>query len=370
MSKYYRFTSPVVGVTTLAIPLGALLAIPFQKASLFSRSRHHPQRTDSMTFEKRVTWSSHLARRAIFTMMLPFAALAYTLSSDGPPVPWILPILFAALVAFLASLAIAECNGLIMETFDTSDLQPSMTGRPRSKSEDTRKNKRTNYSSFPRIASAFAICQGFGFLIAAGATGVGGVVERNLGAKATTGVMAGILLILTVLLLSVLFRWKEIQIIPTTKTGDMERWERQRRQSVQDFKRRSESWNANKAIGTKPEPPVIQEEPWRPIIVGNPSGKTRRMSVLELGHLTRWSEIRKKNKLIDEGSYEGRHPNKAVLESVRHLLREHSGSIRGRRTKKRQSQENSELEEVEMAGNSQMRVGQIVPGEKMEQLRE
>lgn len=37
---------------------------------------------------------------------------------------------------------------------------------------------------------------------------------------------------------------------------------------------------------------------WKPVIIENPSGKVRRMSVLEMGGLSRWTEIRKLNKLI------------------------------------------------------------------------
>jgi hypothetical protein len=269
-----------------------------------------------MTFEKRVTWTSHLIRRAIFTLVLPFAGLAYTLSSGGPPTPFILPVLFAGLIGFLSNLAIAECNGIIMEAFDTSDLQPGMTGRPRGASGDRTQYKRTNYSSFPRISSAFAIIQGLGFLIAAGAYGVGGSAQRRLGQVAATGVMAGILLFLTIGVLSALIRWKEVQIIPASKTGDMERWDRERRASVK-LKEDAERSGDGTTVATAEE-----EEPWRPIIIGNPSGKTRRMSILELGHLTRWSEIRRRNRLINEQDPGARHPNLATLASARDAVRD------------------------------------------------
>ncbi len=322
MSKYYRFTSPAVGATTMAIPLGALLAVPFQKASLFSRARRRPQRTDSMTFDTKVTFTSHLVRRAIFTLVLPFAGLAYTLSSAGPPTPFILPVLFAGLIGFLSNLAIAECNGIIMETFDTSDLQPGMTGRPRGASGERTKHKRTNYSSFPRVSSAFAIIQALGFLIGAAATGVGGVAERLIGQQAATGVMAGILLILTIGVLGVLYRFKTVQIIPNHNEEDIEKWERERKMSVQ---RQEEVVRQGAAEDLSRE----LEEPWRPIIIGNPSGKTRRMSILELGNLSRWSEIRRKNKLVNEMSREARHPNLAMLEDVRKEIRgKNLGSLR------------------------------------------
>ncbi|TVY31121.1 hypothetical protein LHYA1_G000039, partial [Lachnellula hyalina] len=311
MSKYYRLKSPLVGLAVTSVPVGAMLAIPFQSGSLFSRSRKHGT-TDDDTFDKRVYWSSHLVRRAIFILVLPFAGLAYTLSSNGPPIPIALPIIFAALIGFLSNLAMAECHGIIMETFDTSDLQPGMTGRPRGKSADMTASKRTNYSSFPRVAAAFAITQGLGYLLAAVATGVGGVAERQLGAQAATGVMAGILLVLSILLLGVLTRFKEVQIVPDSKSEEMSQWRVARRVSA-----------ARAAEGL-----VDQEEPWRPVIIGNPTHSTRRMCLLEMGGLSRWSEIRQKNRLIDEQSLEARHPNLLALENARDRLKETEVQVR------------------------------------------
>jgi hypothetical protein len=60
-----------------------------------------------------------------------FAGMAYTLASAGPPIHFMVPTVFAGLIGFLSNLAIAECHGIIMETYDTSDLQPGMTGKPR-----------------------------------------------------------------------------------------------------------------------------------------------------------------------------------------------------------------------------------------------
>ncbi|TAQ88099.1 hypothetical protein B7494_g3557 [Chlorociboria aeruginascens] len=290
-SNYYKFRSPYVGASVVSVPLGAFLSIPFQKAGLFSRSRRHIERE---AFEQKLSWSSHLVRRAIFTLTLPFAGLAYTLSSGGPPTPFMLPIVFAGLIGFLSNLAIAECNGIVMETFDTSDLQPGMTGRPRGISGERTAHKRTNYSSFPRVTAGFAITQGLGFLLAAVTTGIGGVARRHLGQQAATGVMAGILLILTLLLLAVLLRFKVVQIIPDSKTEDMERWAAARRISVAKE----------------------DDEPWRPVIIGNPTDTTRRMSILELGGMSRWSEIRKRNRLVDKLSLEAKHPNLAALSKI------------------------------------------------------
>lgn len=196
---------------------------------------------------------------------LPFAGLAYTLASGGQPTNYMVPIIFAGLIGFLSNLAIAECQGLIMETFDTSDLQPGMTGRPRRVLPEETRKKRTNFSCFPRVTAGFAVAQTFAFVIAAGVTAWGGVIERHIGAQTATTVMAGVLLILTLLLIAILTRFKVVQIVP------------------------SERFGTNILSGP--------EDEWKPVIIGNPSGTTRRMSVLELGTLSRWSEIRRRNKL-------------------------------------------------------------------------
>ena len=314
MSKYYRFKSPYVGAAVTSLPIGALLSIPFQKAGLFSRDRSHLI-TDDETRIKKVTWSSHLVRRAIFVLILPFAGLAYTLSSNGPPIPFILPIIFAGLIGFLSALAMAECYGIIMETFDVSDLQPGMTGRPRKSRNDKYATKRTNYSSFPRVSAGFAITQSFGYLIAAAATGVGGVAQRHLGQQAATGVMAGILLVLAVLLLAVLVRFREVQIIPDLHKAAMLRYMDARRASTV---RRGSILDPN------------GDDDLRPIIIGNPTHTTRRMCLLELGSLSRWSEIRRKNHLVDRNSLEAKHPNIATLVDIEDRIKSSAGSIKSR----------------------------------------
>ncbi|KAG4429632.1 hypothetical protein IFR05_014884 [Cadophora sp. M221] len=305
MSKDYKFTSPQVGGAGLAIPVGALIAIPFQKASLFSRARQIAPVSDDGTFKKKVSWTSHMVRRSIFVLCLPLAGIAYTLSSGGPPIPFILPILFAALIGFLSNLAMAECHGIIMETFDTSDLQPGMTGRSRGSAGGKATSKRTNYSSFPRVASGFAITQGFGYLIAAASSGVGGVLTRHLGQQAATGVMAGILLILSIMLLGTLIRYTDVQIIPDSRKDEMEQYH-----------------NARRTSAIRQQEGIQEEEPWRPIIIGNPHHTTRRMCLLELGSLSRFSEIRLKNKLVDERSLEAKHPNQAAMNELKNKIHE------------------------------------------------
>jgi hypothetical protein len=260
-STAYKFRPIPIGFCALSMVVGALLAVPFQKASIFSRARTRPPRTDSMTIQQSVSWTSHLVRRIAFTALLPLAAVGYALSSWGPPFPIAVPCLLSAAVAYLSNLALAECSGLIMETFDTSDLQPGMTGKPlRRTSSDQSRGCRTNFSCYPRVSAGLAVKQSLQMIFAAAATGVGGRIQRRLGARYASLVVAGILLGLTLLLTFVLCRWNVVQMVPDRR--------RVRRATV-----------------------------WEPIILGNPSGIMRKLNILESGRQSRWSEIRRRNRL-------------------------------------------------------------------------
>lgn len=303
-SNVYRLPSPKVGLCVGGVTLGALLAVPFQKANLFSRSRRSKVNSNRATLEKRMSWTAHLLRRAIFTILLPVAGCCYAAVSSGPPIHIAGPVIFAIFVGFLSSLAISECNGLIMETFDTSDLWPGMTGRQRGEAQ-----KRTNYSSFPRVTAGYAIIHTLAFTFAAGATALGGYITRTLGHQVTTALVAGILFFFTVLLLLVIIRWKKVRIIPESKSEEMEK--------LMDARRKSTAL----LEATPDDPQAIEEndQAWRPTMMGNPVTKMRRMNLLELGNLSRWQEIRKRNKLIDEG----KHPNREAFDQGLEALDEH-----------------------------------------------
>jgi hypothetical protein len=81
---------------------------------------------------------------------LPLVSLAYTVSSAGKLRPYMIPIVFAGAVGFLSILAITECHGLIMGTYDTCDLQPGANSRHQLQSiaADARR-RRTNYLQLP-----------------------------------------------------------------------------------------------------------------------------------------------------------------------------------------------------------------------------
>ena len=104
-----------MGASVSSVAIGALVAVPFQMANIFSRARYKPQRTNSMTFDE-MSWTSHLIRRAIFVLVLPVAGALYAVVSIGPRIHASVPCFFAATIGFLSCLAISECNGLLMET--------------------------------------------------------------------------------------------------------------------------------------------------------------------------------------------------------------------------------------------------------------
>lgn len=162
-----------------------------------------------------------------------------------------------------------------METFDTCDLQPGVNQKHRLQSmpEETRR-RRTNYSSFPRVTAGFFASQSLGFFLAAACTGVSGSITRAFGAQIAIAVVSGILLLITILFMIVMVRFKEVQVLPT---GVFNR----------ATKKGSIAWG-----------PGAEDPEWAPVIVGTPSGKMRRVNLLELGGLTRWTETRKLNKLI------------------------------------------------------------------------
>ncbi|KAJ8608215.1 hypothetical protein MRB53_039746 [Persea americana] len=274
LSREYQWSSDLVGAASLSLAIGAFLAIPLTHGNIFSRSRIQPPRRDSMTFHRgSISWTSHMIRRCIFTLILPLAGLAYTLASPGDHVSWTVPVIFVGLVGFLSNLAITECIGLMMETFDTCDLQAgaNICHREMSMPEAIRR-VRTHYSSFPRVCAGFFSAQSLGFLLAAAATGVSGTVTRALGAQISSAGVAGILLILTILLLGILIRWRSTQVIPDNLLGTMHM---------------GKTWAE---LGSK-------DEDWMPVVLGNPSGKLRRTNMLEMGNMSRWSEIRRLNGL-------------------------------------------------------------------------
>jgi hypothetical protein len=205
-----------------------------------------------------------MARRIVFMLILPFAVLAYMLTSRGRQIHFMAPTALAGFIGFLSNLAMTECLGLLMEAFDTSDLCCTSPRNAATPCDSTRCAR--SYTSFPRVSAGFFASQSIGYLLAATATGIGGTMTRNLGAQLSAGATAAILLGLTLLLTAVLWRYKRVQVIPDQVYGTAQ----------------------------------VQEGDWQPVVIGNSSGKWRRMNCLETGHLSRWTEVRKLNQLMKE----------------------------------------------------------------------
>lgn len=222
--------------------------------------------------------------------VLPLAGLAYTLASQGREVSFMVPIVFAAVIGYVSNLAIAECNGIIMENFDTSDLQPGTNSRHRLQSlQASVKRKRTSYTSYPRVSAGIFAAQSIGFLLAAAATGVGGAMTRTVGAQKATAITAGILAGLTLLLTCALYRFKVVQVIPNELFGQ--------------YFGSADADTRRKSVAS-----IESDRSWRAVIIGNPSGKNRKMSWLELGSLSRWTEIRRLNRLLNRSTTQGLNP--------------------------------------------------------------
>lgn len=143
---------------------------------------------------------------------------------------------------------------MLMEAWDCSDLQPGMTGHSTSEKDG---EKRINYSSFPRVTAGWNIIHSIGFIFAAGATGIGGMVTRSLGQRAATGMVASILFIHSLLLLGVFARFRRVQIIPNSKSMEMDRWTAERRDSL---RRRASAIAAAKANGLKDVSEIPEED--------------------------------------------------------------------------------------------------------------
>lgn len=253
-----------VGLCVLSLGLGAMAAAPFQKASWLSRARWRTPTTASMTLQQQPRWSSHLIRRTAFTLLLPVSGITFAATSTGPSFSVVVPCVVARCLGFFSSMAIAECSGLLLETFDTSDLQlHSYPGWSRRSVVQRCGDHKANFSCYPRVSAGLAVTQTMKYCLAAAATGVGGRLERRLGAVQAAAAVAGILLLMTLLLTVILFRWKTVQIVPN--------WQllRERRASSRS------TWNAD--------------------IPSTPQSTTRKISILEAGKMTRWSEIRQRN---------------------------------------------------------------------------
>ncbi len=103
---------------------------------------------------------------------------------------------------------------------------------------------------------------------------------------------------MTLLFSAVLVRFKNVQIIPVSETTRMDKWVKVRKASL-DQANKGEDIRDRDARARNAAVALQDAEPWRPLVMGNPMHKTRRVNILEMGAMTRWGEIRRKNHLVD-----------------------------------------------------------------------
>ncbi|KAF7545403.1 hypothetical protein G7Z17_g9197 [Cylindrodendrum hubeiense] len=103
-----------------------------------------------------------------------------------------------------------------------------------------------------------------------------------------------------------------------SRSPEMERLTQARRKSTQ---RRASMPNDLRAL-------MEEDIAWRPVMIGNPVGKNRRVNLLELGCMTRWQDIRRKNKLIDESAHLNRSALDQGLEALDAALEDHMEDLR------------------------------------------
>ncbi|KAF2017662.1 MFS general substrate transporter [Aaosphaeria arxii CBS 175.79] len=276
LSREYKWKPHQIGFGVMSVAIGALLAIPLTKANVFNGKRASLLLTSRKLLGNQVTWTSHSVRRAFFIALLPILGLGFSVSCGGPTTPFVIPILFAGAIGFASVLAVAECYGLIMETFDVCDLPlgmqiPHLMKSHSSTTQDG--NRQSAYSSFPRVTAGIFVSQTFAFVGAAVATAVGGILSRRISTQLCTGIMAGILLLLTIFLIAVLWRFRDVRVI-----------------SSHTSKAKSET--------TFSQTTTMAHNGWEDVMSGSPPRRIRRMNILEMGALSRWTEIRRLNYLI------------------------------------------------------------------------
>ena len=243
LSRLYEFEPKYAGCMILILSAGPLIAVLLSRGSWVSRWSHaiartlmKDQRPDAVLI---FTW------RTISMTILLFFVIGYTPASKGPPVSLAWPIVLAAGISFLSCLAIADCHAIIMTTFDCSDLGLDPTTRAQANRQPP-----PPYTSIPRVSAGLACCHGFGFLFAATGTALGVVADKKYDLRATVGGVAGVFFLVTMSLFIVLVPFRQVN------------------------------------VGGASEPGTL------------PGREMAHLSILELGSMARWSEIRNRQKVV------------------------------------------------------------------------
>lgn len=281
-SGRYNFTAVDTGLAIMALSVGALLSVPVQLSTFYLHNfRHRVHHRGHPTTRHHYHEGQHPYRAVFFIsiFLVPAASLAFTISATGPPIHFVVPIFFAGLVVFSGTLAIAECHLIIMENFDISNLpEPLLSSGSGSTSYGGGKGGRPHGTQrpsslvgsnddfttcHPAITAAFGIFQFASLASIAGAIGWSRYISEGIGVKYGLGIFTGITFLVTIALVGVLWRWNKVRVLEVYADQDSEY-----------------------GAGTG-----VTEEV-----------RVCKISILQKGQLTRWSEV---NGMVYRGDEEG-----------------------------------------------------------------
>jgi hypothetical protein len=120
----YLFRPINVGLAVLALPLGALLAIPIQLSMNYGSSLRHNVVVGEGDSYVHKNAGQHPYARALWVgaSLLPISSTALTIITKDSSIHVGFPVFFASVNFFAATLVIAECYKLLMDNYDVSDL--------------------------------------------------------------------------------------------------------------------------------------------------------------------------------------------------------------------------------------------------------
>lgn len=273
-STYYGFSAVDAGLAILGLSVGALLSVPVQLSTFYLPNfRHRVHHRGHPESRHHYHEGQHPYRTALFisVFLVPSASLGLTISAAGPPVHFIVPAFFAGLVTFSGTLAIAECHLIVMENFDISNLpEPLLSSGSGSTSHGVSDGGRLHgtqrpsslvgsnddfITCHPAITAAFGILQFMSLIAIAGAVGWSRSIAEGIGVKYGLGLFTGITFLMTIALVGVLWRWKEVRVLELYANHDSEG-----------------------RLG-EPEARVTEEI------------RVCKISILQKGRFTRWSEV-------------------------------------------------------------------------------
>ncbi|KAL2113664.1 hypothetical protein VUR80DRAFT_2886 [Thermomyces stellatus] len=213
LSSSYSLACDHGGYVVFVMAAGALISVPLHKGNPFPGSRYRAGNSSLVTV-KELARSSPTARRVAIIVPLPLCAIAYAMASGSPPTSLSWPMALAESIGFSSCPTVSEYIPLILEAFDM-DLTPD------AKPQDPIENGPTSaFNPFlGRVAAGLACFHLAAFLSAAVATAVWGM-RGLLGQRITMRISAGVLMLLSLLLLLVIIPAKEVCVGRERESGE------------------------------------------------------------------------------------------------------------------------------------------------------